>query len=77
MVLDGRGANSPSVYGNRTARAAWLVQQVRLALDGHLDGINFDMVGHLLARAINPQLGQRATLCLPWPAWGLSFTHMP
>ncbi|GAB4818243.1 hypothetical protein N2152v2_005289 [Parachlorella kessleri] len=43
VVLDGRGANSPSVYGNRTARRAWLAGQVRLALDGNLDGVNFDM----------------------------------
>ncbi len=44
VVLDGRGANTPSVYGNKTARTAWLHEQVQLAVEHHLDGINFDMV---------------------------------
>lgn len=48
VVLDGRGANPPSVYGNKTARTAWLQQQVDLAVEHGLDGINFDMVRMLL-----------------------------
>lgn len=50
VVLDGRGANSPSVYANATARAAWIAGRVRYALERHLDGINFDLVGVLLTR---------------------------
>lgn len=44
VVLDGRGANSPHVYGNKSARAEWLAQQVDLAARVGVDGINFDMV---------------------------------
>lgn len=42
-MLDGRGANPPAVYGNKTARRAWIQQQVDQATDLGLDGINFDM----------------------------------
>lgn len=45
VVLDGRGANAPAVYANRTARAEWVADQLPRALQGHLDGINFDLVG--------------------------------
>lgn len=45
VVLDGRGANAPAVYANRTARAEWVADQLTRALHGHLDGINFDLVG--------------------------------
>ena len=35
---------SPSVYGNRTARTAWLAEQLGYAQRHFLDGINFDLV---------------------------------
>lgn len=44
VVLDGRGANSPSIYGNKTARTVWLSQSLDTATRVGLDGINFDMV---------------------------------
>ncbi|KAI3428045.1 hypothetical protein D9Q98_006431 [Chlorella vulgaris] len=48
VVIDGRSANPVAVYGNRTARAAWVAEQVQHAVEAHLDGINFDLEAPIL-----------------------------
>ncbi|KAL4858571.1 Di-N-acetylchitobiase [Chlorella vulgaris] len=48
VVIDGRSANPAAVYGNRTARAAWVAEQVQHAVEAHLDGINFDLEAPIL-----------------------------
>lgn len=62
VVLDGRGANPAAVYGNRTARRAWLDAQVQRAVAEHLDGINFDLVG-LAGQVGRPQPVEQPSDC--------------
>ncbi|KAL4440207.1 hypothetical protein ABPG75_003208 [Micractinium tetrahymenae] len=66
VVLDGRGADSPVLYANATARAEWISDRVRFAQERHLDGINFDLEdpiapGNPLARAYAALVAEAAT----------------